>query len=668
MPAPPAPSADPVAMPPASQTLPRLDVPPGAELYPQPAPQAPDVLRALGDSRRKFLADLPAKVVDPTISTRDRLFSGAAMLTGSNGADLDTYEAWRMQHQAGVATPLPPRAGMSPAQAKILASPQDHSVQAKVMAHGADDTLAARVGGWIASYEENGKASAPVDVARFDRLSKTGVLGDGRTKRLYTKLLDGSIDDADTPELSSKVSAVAEALHAFGDDLSIGTNGKLIGVDADSGDVRLRVRYSEGDEPVSSPGALATLPGDWMPQSALRGDGPKGNDLDLYVGGADAVVIAKTGEQIDHVYRRGFPALEGDKGARWMSARPVLVTDFAAVDTAAARNPTARVDTHFGVYPGFLPYDSIVFDMDQPNQRLESLGAVRLGRGVTNGPKLSPRGVTAEDLIDDRTTGDLLDTVMWAVFPGDAKLNSRYTPIAVTNGDRTGRLVFGISPAEASEVADWAFVNDGIATRRDDYEQLAEAEDGVGYWRVATGDHKGSSFAVSTEESPLIVARRTTGVDRWHFPVDERTRPYVAGLADHFDKAGARNLVAYVSAPQVDGFERSREHVYGDGGSGYQVARTADPTVGDPNGLPVWVRRADEYPRKWLQVSPEALDSKVEEMTATLRAGMWRVDAKGMDDIAAQVRAAHVLAGRYGYDHVELVGDDGPITLARAKR
>jgi hypothetical protein len=634
-----------------------------SELYP-PAPPSPgDLMRALGESRRKFIAELPAKVVDPTIGTKDRLLTGAALHAGRRGADLEGYETWRQQRVVGAMAQTPVRPGISEKQAKFIATPDDRTAQAKTLAR-VDDTKAARIGGWVEGYEQANRPSAPVDVARFDRLVDEGVIG-GRAASLYRGLLSGEIDDLDATELTSKVGQVARALDAFDDDLSIGRNGKLVGVDADD-DVRLRIRYGPDDdgEPVSAPGALATLPGDWMPQSALKGTGPTSDGIDLYVGQADAVVIGQP-ERVDPVYRRGFPAVEGEKGARWMSARPVLVRDLAAVRHAAQRNPNAVLDTHFSLYPGFLPYDSLVFEVDGRNPRLQQLGAVRLGRGISEGPRLAGRPVKADDLVDARSANDALADVQWAIFPAGAKLSDRHTPIDLGDG---ASIVFGISPAEASEVADYAYVNDGIATRNDDYEQLAEAADAADVmWTLRAGKDR-VPIAPNLEESPLVVDRRPRPVDRWHLPVDERARRYVKGLADHVETLGGRSVVAYVSAAEIDGLTRVREHVYGDGGSGYTVARTADPVVGDPNGLPVWVKSADELPRKWLQVTPDDLDTQVEEMTATRRANRWVVDARGMDDIGPQVRQAHALAGKYGYDSVELVGDDGPIALGRAKR
>jgi hypothetical protein len=635
-----------------------------SELYP-PAPPSPgDLMRALGESRRKFVAELPAKVVDPTISTKDRLLTGAALYAGKRGADAEGYEAWRQQRDVGAMAGTPIRPGISERQARFIATPQDRTAQAKTLAR-VDDVAAARIGGWIEGYESANRPSAPVDVARFDRVVDEGLL-EGRTATLYNDLLGGRIDDIDASELTSKVAEVARALDAFDDDLTVGRNGRLVGVDADT-DVRLRVRYTPDDdgEPVSAPGALATLPGDWMPQSVLKGKDPTGDDIDVYVGPVDAVVIGQP-NRVDAVYRRGFPAVEGPKGTpRWMSSRPVLVRDLASVRAAAQRNPTTVLDTHLSAYPGFLPYDSLVFELDKPNPRAAEIGAVRLGRGITEGPRLMSRLVKPDELVDSQSAIDALADTQWAIFPGPAKLHERYTGIDLGDG---ATLVFGISPAEASEVADWAFVNDGIATRHDDYEDLAyqaEAEDPM--WMLRAG-RDAVPITPSLEEAALVVERRTRGVDRWHLPIDERARRYVKGLADHVERLGGHNVVGYVSVPTIDGFERVREHVYGDGGSGYTVARTADPVVGDPNGLPVWVKRADELPRKWLQVAPDELDTVVEEMTAKQVNGRWQVDARGLDDVGAQVRAAHALAGKYGYDAVELRGDDGPISLARVKR
>jgi hypothetical protein len=645
--------------------------PQGNELYPAPAPSEQDLLAAMGETRRKATAEFASPVVDPQIGPRDRLLTGAAVHAGKPGADLDAYEVWRSEKRMEQ-SPMPlQRAGISTKQQKLLDTADDKMEQGRILAGGADDGVASAVGAWIDRYESNNRLAAPVDVARFDRLASEGLVkaGSERVGKLYGDLKAGRLGDLQSGELDSTVTKVARALDSFDDDFSIGRNGKLVGVDVDP-DVRLHVRYAPGDdgEPVSAPGALAALPGDWMPQSALKGAGPRGDDLDLYVGETDAVVIGKV-DRIDDFYRRGFPAVEGERGARWMSVRPVIVRDPASVQAAATRNPTAQVDVHLGVYPGLLPYDSLVFDMDQPNQRIQQLGATRLGRGIAQGPKLSPRPVTGTDLIDVSAANKFLDETMWAVFPGDAKLNARYDRIPVTSGSRTGVLVFGITPAEAAEVSAYAFVNDGIATRNDDYDDIvdAEMEGDETDWTFTTADGDIVRLGSNLEESPLIVERRSKPVDRWHMPIDERARPYVQGLADHFETVGAANLRAYLSTPQVDGFERVREHVYGDGGSGYTVARTADPVIGDPNGLPVWVRRADELPRKWLQIPGDAIDTIPEEMTARKVGGRWRIDARGEDDIGSKIRQAHALAGKYGYDAVELVGDDGPIQLVKAR-
>lgn len=639
-------------------------------LYPPAPPTERDIMQSLGDARRKTTADLPTQVVDPSISPRDRLLVGARVYAGKQGVDLDGYEAWRTNRKVDAVAQPPVRAGVSSKQASLLATPDDRTAQAKALRRGIDDVAAARIGGWIESYEQGVGPGAPVDVARFDRVASDGLLS-GRAATLYEDLLNGSIVDVDAAELTSKVSQVARALDAFDDDLTIGRTGRLVGVDADQ-DVRVRVRYEPDEEPVSAPGALQALPGDWLPQSSLKGSSPTGDDIDVYVGAADAVVIARNAKRIDAVFRKGFPAVEANGATRWMSARPTLVTDPAAIRHAAVRNPTAVVETHLSTYPGFLPYDSITFELGAKSPRVEELGGVRLGRGISEGPRLSARLVQQQELVDVGAVARLLAETQWAIFDDavPAKLHPRYEPIPVRSGDRTGLLVFGISPAEASQVADWAFVNDGIATRRDDYDDIADAQADLTQWEVRTADRGAYPIAVSLDESPLVVERRSRAVDRWHLPIDERSRGYIGGLADHLETLGASNVVVYASLEDVEGFEQVREHVYGDGGSGYHVARTADPTVGDPNGLPVWVRPRHGLPTRWLQVDRQALDSMIEEMTARQRQSeqVWEIDARGLDDIGPQVRAAHVLGQKYGYERVALVGDDGPITIARPKR
>lgn len=645
-------------------------------LYPVAPPTVRDLLGELGKARRQKVQNFPSVVVDPSITPRDRILVGAQVHDNSPGADLDAYELWRAQRVAGAMPQTPIRPGISEKQAKILATPDDHIAQAK--AFGAvDDVQAAAVAGWLAIHEKSGRPSAPVDIARFDRVVEEGLLNDRSIHVLYGKMLNGRLaDDGEAAELSSIVGKVARALDAFGDDLTLGSNGKLVGIDTTGAEPALRVHFTKGsdDDPVFAPGALQALPGESLPVGALAGDVTK-DGYDLYVGATDATFAGVADETSDAQFRKGFPAVEGVDGTpRWLAAKPVLLDNLNVVERAARRNPTAVVDLYLQTYPGFLPYDSIVFELDQPSPRASELGAVRLGPGASAGPEFSARRYTADDLIDERTAGDALFDGMWAIFDDSdkAKLGPRHSPITVTgpNG-RTGRLVFGISPSEAAEATfGFVYTHDGIATRRDDFDEIVdrifEADDDDD-WELSVKDGTTVSFSPAIVEAPLDVARTSRPVDRWHLPLDERSVKLISGLANHLETLGATNIVAYASIPNVEGFQRAREHVYSDGGSGFAVARTVDPVLGDPNGLPVWVRDASALPTRWVEVPVDAVDTNVEELTAQRRGQKWVVDASAVDDIAPQVRQAHQLAQRYSYNNVELRGDNGVIPLVRAR-
>lgn len=641
-------------------------------LYPPQAPTGQDLLGALAKSRLDAVERLPAKVVDPTISPKDRVLTGAQVYANTPGAARPDYERWRQDKAVGTMSQTPMRPGISEKQARFLATPDDRIAQAKALGAG-DDTHAANVAGWLHTYGQNAQPSAPIDVARFVRAVDDGVL-DGpkndRVRELAGKMLAGNLsDDGEAAELTSAVGGLGRALDAFGDDLSIGKNGRLVHVDVTGGEPNLRVHYDPDDmEPVSAPGALQALPGNWLTPAALDGK-MSGSGMDLYVGGTgDATVIGDDLERIDAVYRKGFPAVKGKDGTpRWLSSRPVVLKNLNAVPQAADRNPTAVVDTHLSVYPGFLPYDSIVFEQDNPSPRLKSLGAVPLGRGSSNRPAVSPRPLTYDDMTDSRTAADRTNDTMWAIFDDahKVKLGPRYTAIPVTSDHgHTGQLVFGISPAEASEVTShFAYTNEGIASRHvDDI-----VDDVADEWTFNAKDGQRVDISVDPADAPLGVLRVNQPVNRWHLPLDERSRARAGGLADEIELHGGQNVVAYVSAPDVKGFERAREHVYSDGGAGYSVGRTVDPVLGDPNGLPVWVRHADALPARWVSVPSDAIDTTIEEMTAQRKGDKFVVDARGMDDIGAQVRQGHALAQRHGYDKVELLGDDGPIPLVAAR-
>lgn len=622
-------------------------------------PDPAQVMSELGRARRDY--DPTMGVLDPAVSPKARLLTGAGVYTNRPGAARADYAQWRMARTSNSVTPASPRPGASPKQSEVLADPDDRNAAARALAGKENSQLA----GWLGLYESGAGPAAPVDVARFDRAVGEGKVR-GRGAELYHKARSGRLKgDVEANELAALVDRTSQMLDAFDDDLTLG-NGRLLAVDTDGVQPRLRIAYAESgvDEPVSAPGAITALPASSMPPDALAG--PTGDGITLDVGDDDAVFIAKTTVDNDLVNRRGFPAALGDDDTpRWLKVAAAHLRDANSVERTAVRTPTAKVDVHQH-YAGTFPYDSIVFEGPQRlHPRVAELGAVSLGRGVANEPTLGGNKITAEELGDAEQVRRHLHEQMWAIFTTPpAKLHPKYAQIPVRSAGREGTLVFGITPGEAVESsAGLVYVNDGVA-RRDGV--VADAPDDE--WDVDAADGSTVSFVPDVSESLEIVDRRQRAVERWHIPLDEKTTKNIGVIADTIELYGARNVVAYAARPAVDGFELAREHLYTDATGNTVAARTADTVLGDFNAVPVWVRRADGLPSGWVPVPGEAHDTQMEEVVAERVGNRFRFDARGSDDLAAPIRAAHTLAQRYGYDRVEVIGDRGKVRLTEPRR
>jgi hypothetical protein len=601
----------------------------GLPAYPEPPGEAELAPLIAADGPQKVV-ERNAAVVDPEITPRDRLLTGARLVAGNQGSARGEYRAWQNDRSQQT----PPRSGTDPRQAMVLAAP-DSLERGKAL--GSDQAAT-----WLEATQAD-----PIDVARFDRATKVG-----QAAVLWEKMKAGGLADDEAFTLAERVAKVGQVLDNFDDDLSVG-GGTVV----DIGD---RVRVHWDGEP--APGVLTALSLDSMPLDAFDDSEQAArvgaNGFDVHVG--DDMVVSAPAES-QGLLRRAFPAATYGEGTpRWLTVQPTVVAGLLRAVESAGADPSANVAVHMAGHPGMAPYDSIAFTTPGENPgrdaRFRSLGAVHLGRGFGAVPRFKRRPVELTDLTDAPTVDKVIDETAWAIF------DDGRDGIPVRSGGKDYSMVFGIDPEEAAEsTSGFAYVNDGIAVVND-YDGLEPYTDEPRWFELPLANGETYTFPVSQDEALLHSDRTEQPVDRWQIPVNERNRSQLDGLAAHLEMLEADDIAAYTTGPAGDGFTEAREVLWGDGHGNVAASRVAGRQSG-PNVIPVWLRKSTAGLPGESAVSPDLLDTAEAEATAERIGDKWRIVATGAVDVAPAVRQGHVLAQRYGYDNVEVVTDRGKLRL-----
>jgi hypothetical protein len=166
----------------------------------------------------------------------------------------------------------------------------------------------------------------------------------------------------------------------------------------------------------------------------------------------------------------------------------------------------------------------------------------------------------------------------------------------------------------------------------------------------------------SRDAGDLAPARIDERATRFHYKVDQKQAHLIADLADDLERAGGSNVVLYTRQPNIDGFERAREHVF-KGPGGLKIVRTNDTTIGGPNAVPVHVRNARVLPDKPLNLDPESIGT--DHILFEERGAKKIVNVEAEGDLAMRVDDAELLAAKFGYDNVELRFEGETIPLHR---
>jgi hypothetical protein len=169
----------------------------------------------------------------------------------------------------------------------------------------------------------------------------------------------------------------------------------------------------------------------------------------------------------------------------------------------------------------------------------------------------------------------------------------------------------------------------------------------------------------SRDAGQLAPARVDERAVRYHYKVDQKQAHLIADLANDVEQAGGNNVVLYSRQPNIDGFERAREHVF-KGPGGLKIVRTADTTIGDPNAVPVHVRNARILPDKPLAIDPESMGT--DHIIFEERGSKKIVNVEAEADLAMRVDDAELLAQKFGYDNVELRFEGETIPLHRPSK
>lgn len=568
---------------------PERSIPPGGMLPTQPTTQ--DLFAALG-------AEGEAVETPPVLAGRERF-----MATGQ-----------------AVAPPPPPDPEV-PVEEVEAPDLVEHAAR---LSGGRPDVADSRTLNVLTRMEqyqqESGGGDAAEDFEKFDLLLDRI---EGDEAALFRRLKSGEgLSDEEFAQLSIGVSALSDATDGMRKDFRVGLiyepskvtfsdGGAYLsftqGEPAGEGDPKLRKLTEQGIGPEFSVYASP----DVLPLAALEQQTEKATTV---VAGPEGSVsiVAPVDETSDVMQRNLFPALGGEDGnARWIPVQPHRVDDLRQVQMTADSDPTGRTESFsahallaVGGYPGLGDQDTIMFDVPSGDRKMtlpSSMASrmVGLGGASASQPVYETKRLTREDMIDEGTFLRAVDSNAWAVVPASAKAAASaagFDPIDL-DGAEPMVLVFGADPALAEE---WASGGRHITNIGDSARQPGDDDDPDDYYVTSPDDETFTLKAFDgsqvewdpgqhTEGDSLPFLPRKAGrVSRRALPVDPDQVHLAESMIQDLESRGAKNVVAHVRRPSMEGFVRAREHIYDDGVS-LLVARTVDgaPT---PNSVPVWVR------------------------------------------------------------------------------